>query len=303
MIERHPISPDMRLHPLRAQDLTASDIGAAIGVDPYKSKLALWAEKSGLLMASADNPMMRRGRWLEGAVVAALRDEFPDWDFLYPPRVYLRDPESRLGATPDAFATDGDQIVNVQLKVIAKPEFERRWAMGPPMAYVLQTLTEGMLAEADRSLLAALVIDTYSAELHLAEVPRHAAAEARLHDIAAAFWASVNTGQPPPADVSRDAETVAAMFPQSAPEPVLDLSGDNRLPDLLDLRAVLKESITEFEKTVAGIDSEVKCKLGEAERAFLPGWKISWKTQTRAACVIAESSFRVLRVTRAKEEA
>ena len=289
---------------LRTLDLTASDIGAACGLDPYKSRLALWAEKSGLLLPDADSPIMRRGRWLECAVVAALRDEHPDWDIRYPLGLYLRDTEHRLGATPDAVAeTDQPGLTNIQLKVVAKPEFEKRWADGPPAPYVLQTLCEGMLMDADRSLIAALVVDAYHADLHLAEVPRHAAAESRLHDIAAAFWDSVRTGRRPAVEPARDAETVAAMFPQSDPGQVLDLSGDNRLGGLLPQRARLKLWQGEVAKALEGIDDEIKCKLGEAEKALLPGWKITWKTQSRKEAIIPASTFRVLRVTEQEEAA
>ena len=136
-------------------------------------------------------------------------------------------------------------------------------------------------------------------------MPRHAAAEQRLRDIAAAFWARIARGERPPADVERDAETVAAMYPISVPEPVLDLSGDNRLADLLPARAMLKAEIAGLEKDVEKLDTEIKDKLGPHETAMLPGWKIIWKTQYREAAVIPAHTRRPLLVSavEAKEEA
>lgn len=42
-----------------------SDIGAVLGINPYKSRLQLWLEKTGQLEPGADNPHTRRGRELE----------------------------------------------------------------------------------------------------------------------------------------------------------------------------------------------------------------------------------------------
>lgn len=298
MIERHAIrARSAEWHALRAQDLTASDLGAAVGCDPYKSPLRLYAEKAGLLLSQGDSPIMRRGRWLESAVIAALMEENPSWEIRYPLDLYLRDPQARLGATPDAFAiTDEPGVTNVQMKVVSRPVWERDWAGGPPMPYLLQTLAEGMLAEADRSLLVALVVDTYSAELAYHPVPRHPAAEIKLVTLAETFWENIRTGQRPAADFALDAETVDQLFPQSQPEPVLDLSADNRLPALLETRRALKQRIADDERVVRELDTEIKDKVGAAEIAMLPGWKITWKTQTRKEHVVPESTFRVLRV-------
>jgi len=302
MIERHAIPPGMRLHPLRATDLTASDIGAAVGVDPYKSRLALYAEKTGMLMPQADNNAMRRGRWLEAAVLSAIREENPDWE-VRPANIYLRDPQLRLGATPDALAaTDQPGVTNIQCKVVNRPSYERDWAAGPPLHYQLQTLAEGMLLRADQSLIAALVIDTYSAELYLHPVPRHEAAEARVEAIAIRFWEDVAAGRMPAPDYARDAETIAAMFPTSVPEPVLDLSADNRIHELLDLRERLKVEQGNAEACLREVETEIKAKLGEHERATLPGWNISWKTQHRKESIVKAHDRRPLIITETEEK-
>lgn len=305
-VVRFPITDRSTWLQWRANDLTASDIGAAVGLDPYKTPLKLYAEKTGLLMPDGDNPQMRRGRWLEAAVLEAIREEHPDWE-VRPANVYLRDGALRLGASPDALAaTDEPGVTNIQCKVVARPTYETKWVDGPPMHYQLQTLTEGMLLDAARSYVAALVIDTYTAELYLHRVNRHAAAELRVREIAAEFWSNVASGKRPAADYRQDAETVAAMFPQSEPEKVLDLSGDNQLAVLLPHREALREMIAIDQQKLAEMDTEIKAKLGEAEQAVLPGWKITWKTQQRKAYTVAEGTTRPLRVTEVpitKEEA
>lgn len=300
--EQHPIPQGERLHHLRGQDMTASDLGALAGVDPYKTPLQLYAEKTGQLPGPPDNVMMRRGRWLEPAVIEAIREEHPDWE-VRRLKTYFRDPALRIGATPDSIIqTDEPGLTNCQLKVVAAPEFARHWSDDPPMRYILQTLCEGMLMDVERSLLAALVISTYSADLHLFAVSRHASAERRIRTLVEQFWDNVASGRRPAADYGRDAATLAAIYPQSVPEPVLDLTGDNLLPERLNERLMLKTGIGVMEERVSEIDTEIRDKLGEAERADLPGWKLSLKTQHRKEHVVPATSYRVLRVTRLAEE-
>lgn len=297
-VEVHAVTDRASWLALRSQDLTASDIGAACGLDPYKSRLALYAEKTGLLMPQGDNNAMRRGRWMEAAVLEAIRDENPDW-VVDKAHVYLRDPALRLGATPDAFAQTGivPGLTNVQCKVVNRPGYERDWVDGPPMGYMLQTLAEGMLLDAPANIIAALVVDTYTADLFLHHLPRHPGAEERIRWVAATFWANVAAGRVPAADETQDAGVVNALYPQSEADPVLDLSSDNMIRALLAERSTAKTIVKVEQQRVDEIDVLIKEKLGKHERAELPGWKISWKTQHKKEQIVAASTFRALRVT------
>lgn len=297
-VEVHAVADRAQWLALRSQDLTASDIGAAVGVDPYKSRLALYAEKTGLLMPQGDNNAMRRGRWMEAAVLEAIRDENSDWR-VEKANVYLRDPVLRLGATPDALAQTGivPGLTNVQCKVVNRPAYDRDWVDGPPIGYMLQTITEGMLLDAPANIVAALVVDTYTADLFLHHLPRHAGAEERIREVAASFWANVAAGRVPAADETLDAEVVNALYPQSETDPVLDLSEDNMIRSLLAERLTAKVIVKVEQQRVDEIDVLIKEKLGKHERAELPGWKISWKTQHRKEQIVAASTFRALRIS------
>jgi predicted phage-related endonuclease len=250
---------------------------------------------------------MRRGRWLEAAALEALRETMPGWSFERA-NVYMRDPEVRLGATPDALATDPEhpgQIVNVQLKTVSRPTYERDWSDNDaPIGYILQTIAEGYLLGANRNLLVALVIDTYSADIAVRAIPRHPAAEQKIRSIAASFWADVAAGHPPAPDFSKDRDTIAAMFPRPEPEKVVDLSSDNRLAEILADREAVKILIKHQSAQVDEIDAEVKFKMGDAEVAELPGWRLTWKEETKEykAREAYSSTSRVLRVKQIEEK-
>jgi predicted phage-related endonuclease len=55
MIERWPITDRAAWIQWRLLDVTASDVPALFGADPYKTRLGVWAEKRGLVPPIADN--------------------------------------------------------------------------------------------------------------------------------------------------------------------------------------------------------------------------------------------------------
>ena len=300
--ERHPIVDRASWLAMRLQDVTASDVAAVCNADPRRSALAVYVEKIGLLPPKGDDQIMQRGRWFEAVFPAALADERPSWKVLAP-KVYLRDPELRLGATPDLVAEDAQrygELGNVQCKVVSRPVFESDWVGGPPLWIELQALTEMLLLDAAWGAVAALVVDTYSAKLRIFPVHRHAGAEARIVAAVHQFWEDVAAGRQPPVRKPEDAEAIAALHPRDRGT-ILDLTGDNETPGLLDERQRLKGEIGEREERVAVIDGAIKAKLGDAAEATLPVWKISYRTQRRAERVLPAWEGRVLRVTDRRE--
>lgn len=273
----------------RKQDVTASEIAALFGAHPYKSPLQMFADKTGRSPEIGDNAAMRRGRILEPAVAEAWFEEYGER--LTKCGDYYRDTDLRIGATPDYVRENGEPC---EMKTVA-PEKWAEWGEAPPFAYTLQTLTQAMLMNAPRGWLA-IMVDNRSKEFHRFEVPRHATAEAKMIERVASFWRSVAADEMPPADYSKDAAALAAMFPRDNGE-TLDLTGDNRLPEMLARRAELKAQIAIAEAEAELIDAELKAKIGPASEATLPGWKVTLKAQTRPERVMPASTFRVLRVT------
>lgn len=222
-VERIPVTDRASWLAMRSQDVTASDVAAVCGVDPYRSPLKVWAEKSGVISPDGDNATLKRGRWLEAAVIEATREERPAWD-LRRARVYLRDSSIRLGATPDAVALDPQRqgIGAVQCKTVRRDVYERDWIeLEPgvaiaPLGYQLQTLTEAMLVGAAWASVVALVIDAGGgAEFVEAPVLRHVEAEDRIRAAVARFWADMDAGRQPPVTFRQDSEVVSALYPKA----------------------------------------------------------------------------------------
>lgn len=301
MIEKHPIRDRASWLAMRRGDLTASDIGAVCGVDEYRTALSVFTDKMGQGVIN-ETAIMQRGRWLEAAAAEALIECYPNWD-IRNPNLYIRDPQVRLGCTPDRLGEDADEpgIINLQIKTVSRPTFER-WDGVPPMSYTLQTACEGMLVDARTSYLAAFVISTFEADLVLFEVPRHAGAEIRIKQTAVDFWHDIELGRVPRPDFRRDSDVIAALYSQQKPGTAIDLSGSNRIREVLETRDKLKETIKAASEEVSALDAEIKYELGECEKATLPGWRVSWKVQTRKAFTVPENTTRVLRVTKETED-
>src|SRR5262245_51917284 len=214
----------------RTQFVNASEIAILAGYNKEISPLRLWAQKTGELEATEQTAMMKRGILLEDAVIQMVREERPDLD-IFKPEVYFSDPHSRMGCTPDAVGVtdDGDHII-IQCKVIAKPIFENKFPVDDngnrvaPMDYTLQTLAEMMVTGYDRGILAVMVLDAFSNDLHLFDIDRHPTAEAKIREIVTSYWDAVDNGREPKADYTKDARLLSVLFPPDVKQPPLDLS-------------------------------------------------------------------------------
>jgi predicted phage-related endonuclease len=213
--------------------------------------------------------------------------------------VFLRCSDRHLGATPDSINAAGEPV---EIKCVARSVFDAEWDGEPPLHYQLQALTQAILLDAPRAWLAAFLVNDWRAELRTFELPRHPEAEERIVAKAAEFWARVARRDPPAAVYGRDSEALTALYPREEPGKVIDLSGDNLLPGMLDERATLKAEIKAAEARCGEIDDEIKSKLGDAETALLQGWKLTWKQQHRREVVIPAKSFRVLRIAERKDK-
>src|SRR5262252_7354985 len=152
-IERVPLDDVPREEWLerRRHYINASETPIVVGEAQWGSLANLYAEKKGLRPPSAETPVMKRGRQLEGAAFGILAEERPEWE-IYRAKVHVIDKEKRQACTPDglARAPDRDGIGVVQAKVVARNIFRHKWLENPedpieygqatpPGAYRIQT--------------------------------------------------------------------------------------------------------------------------------------------------------------------
>ena len=118
-----------------------------------------------------------------------------------------------------------------------------------------------------------------------------------------AFWQNVDLGIEPEPDFAKDTDTIKAMWKrESEPDRMIDLSGDNRLPELLEEREALKRSEKMARERIESINSQIIYAMKDAAVATgINGWRISYKTSHFKSYTVAERDARVLRITDQRE--
>jgi len=297
-IEWIPITSEQQWLALRADDITASKMGAVFGLDPFTSRLEYWNHLRGVLpLAEPNEDIAARGRWFEPAVHRAISEKYPDWTF-EKGTVYLRDAEAGIGATPDYFiATPERKRGILECKTVAPLAWERNWDDGVPLYVSLQLATCMMLDESDFGIVAALIIDPYKPRL--IDFPldeRHAKTEERIRSGAAAFWRDVKAGTEPTPDFARDLDLIKRLVPRERAESVLDLRADNRLPTLCATVLDASQEISKQQKRKDEAEAEIRAMAGDNEITLAHDYVIKLRTVHRKAYSVAETSYRPLKI-------
>lgn len=282
---------------LREQDVTASVAGALLGVHPYKSRYGLWMNKAGRVSADVkENVAMIRGRRMERPALEILGEDRPRWK-IEQPNVYLRAPELRIGATPDAYAVDPKRkgFGNVQVKTTTTQGFKKGWhnehgEVEPPLWIAIQTIQEAKLAGASWACVVVLVMDL-GLTLEVIDVPIHEGVFARVVSETQEFWKSIKDGVPPDPDYGADGALISAMYAEDNGREV-DLTGDNMLPAILPEREAIRQRMIADKGRLAEIDAEIAHKVGDFERAIVDGWLIRRPIVSRKGFFVEPTSYR-----------
>jgi predicted phage-related endonuclease len=299
MIEQIQITSREQWLAARQQDITASAAGALLGLHPYQTAFGLWAEKTGLVSSDgATSPAMQRGLELEPIAIARLAKLHPTWS-VERPNAYYRDPEARLGATPDCLVNDPerDGWGCVQIKSVEPSAFREHWCeddeIRPPLWIACQVIVEAHLVGADWAAVAALVIG-YGIDLHVIDVPIHAAIITRIKDETRKFWQMIEEGREPEPDYGRDAHLIEQLF--ARPEEIeVDLSADNELPEAVAEYQTLGKSIAEISELRKARRAEILHKMGNATKARIATGTITAKSIKRKGYVVEPSSYRAIK--------
>jgi len=299
MIERRKITDRAEWLEWRKRDVTASTVGGLFGCHPYVTALRLYAEKRGTEFEPLDdNKILRRGRWLEPAIGKAVGEMEPAWQ-LTPATEYYRDPDLRLGATPDFLLLDEQGRGGVlQAKTAAPHIYQRDWQGGkePPLWILLQAATEMLLTDTQFAVVAVMVVDPFSLDVTLSRFERGAAVEEKIIRQVKKFWQMVEAGEEPEPDFGRDDAVIRALHPRADRGSLLDLRSSNEVMDMLVRRADANAKIGELENEKKMIEAELRYRLGDHESALVDGFKVTYKNVHMPERIIPGSDNRQLRI-------
>lgn len=248
----------------RRDKIGGSEAAAACGVDPYRSRVMLWAEKTGRI-ERPETEAMRWGTLLEPVVYAELERRGIEL-MPCPAEEWRHDSIPWLTGHPDAFAVlDGERAVCEVKTTGAWTAHDWTSDVGAPLNALMQVHHYFVLTGLRIGLLACLVAGQ---RLELREVRRDEAVIEEMLALEEDFLRYVRTDRPPPPDGSDSAhDAIRALHPTGNGKTVR-LSGET-WRDVLELRERKAQAAT-VKAQAAELQQRIELAMGDAEHAVSP---------------------------------
>jgi putative phage-type endonuclease len=258
---------------LRTKDLTSTDVAALFGLSPYKTAFELFHEKrDGQVVKLKPNERMKWGNRFESAIAHGVAED-NNWT-VQPLKVYMRDPDARLGSSFDFEITSllhGKCIL--EIKNVDSLQYMRKWrddgagGIEAPEHIELQIQHQMLVSGYQHCALVAMVggnspkvvFRKYDPEIGQAIMAR-----------AAAFWASIEANEPPSADYSRDADLIAQIYSQANEGELFDANADVEVATLVENYKEATASREHFDTMANKYKAQILERVTTAEKIIGP---------------------------------
>lgn len=276
-------------------------VAAILGISPYSSPWAEWARIVGLVPDDDDSERFALGRDLEAGLALAFRRKTGLWiggaqAEIHHPRFPM------MVGHIDGLAYDGLRInadVSDAVSIVEhKTQFGPAWDE-VPAHYQAQAQFYMWLTGLERCWFSVL-FSGFRYEVY--ELKADRADQALIAWRAWRFWHDhCVTGTPPATDGS-DAtlRAIAAVYPDHVEGKTIEL--DDFAQSVLTRWLIAKQTARREDLMAKECEAALKTILGDAEEGTIDGERVvTWRQQTRAGHHVAESTFRVLRPVKPKE--
>lgn len=258
---------------LRGNYIGGSDAGAVVGLNPYKSTYALWAEKTGQTPPFNGNVITEVGSYLEALVADMFMRETGK-------RVRRKNRMMVNDAYPFACA-DVDRVVVgenavLECKTTNSPPAMRKFKHGEyPESWYCQMMHYMAVGGYERAYLGVLI---GCREFQWFVLDRDEEEIRALMEAESEFWQMVLDKKPPAPDGSKSStDTLSLLLPDSNEDVVSLFSYDGDLGRYLEIADQIKVLKTEQDE----IANHIKAFMGDAGRGESEKYRISFSTQTR----------------------
>ena len=256
----------------RLKGIGGSDAGAVIGVNPYKSRYALWCEKTGRVSNDSDNEAMRLGRDLEQYVVerfcekTGLKAKKSGYSFQHPDYPFMLANVDRLIVGEKA------GLECKTTSALSRTKYDKG---DIPASYYVQCMHYMAVTGLKKWYLAVLVLGK---DFHIFEINRDEEEIQALIEAEADFWDSVvNDTEPPVDDAKSTSEALASRYSSVKEYDPVDLTDCNTETEIL---INIKRQIKELEQTEREYENLIKSKLADNEQGYTDRYRIAWKEST-----------------------
>ena len=260
---------------VRKGGIGSSDAAAAIGLNPYKSQLELWLEKTGRVDSAGEHLGIDDPRFwgvlLEPYVAVAYQQKTNR-------RVRRLNAVLQHPTLPFMLANIDREVVgssDVQvLECKTAGEFgSKLWKDGVP-EYVQLQVQHQLAVTGKAAADVAVLICGQKLEIH--RVERDDEVIARLMVLESHFWSHVESDTPPPADGSESAAR-ALRHLYRGNDTTLDFTGNAELGNTFDALASLGEEIAAMEREAERLKQVIQQAMGDASKAAFANGVVTFK--------------------------
>ena len=282
----------------RRKGIGGSDISSLLGLNPWRSPLALYYDKVGENEDEEESIAMELGKELE----PFLRQKFEKWMTDNEGLVIEVEEEPFMMQHPEfewalanidgKFEHSEKGLCGLELKTTN--EFARKdWEDDELPVYYFLQIQWYMGVTGIQNFYVGYLIGNRKFDAKL--VPRNDEVIEEIFKQAKDFWHDHVLAKVPPAPsgIGSDTDTLKKMYP------VEDYGNIVELHDYQDKRDKYKELMgqrKELDQEIEAIKQEFMAAMGEAEMAMVGGKKVTWKTINKKGFYVKPSSSRQLRI-------
>ena len=280
---------------VRKQGIGSSDAAAAVGLNPYKSQLELWLEKTG---RDTSLPKLDPQDEESPAYWGNVLEPIVAWHYskrscnrVRRINAVLQHPDPKLPwmlANIDREVIGAEDVQILECKT-AGINGARLWKEGVPEYVQLQVMHQ-LAVTGKQAADVAVLLGGQNLEIH--RIERDESMIARLIDLERLFWDYVVSDTPPPADGTASAEAaLRCLYPEDNGQ-ILDFSQHVELATTyLELKAV-RQSIAQQETREAQLKQVLQQAMGVATRAEFAEGYISWKKSKDSTMLDVEQMLK-----------
>lgn len=259
----------------RKGGIGSSDAAAAVGLNPYKSQLELWLEKTGRAAGSEDSPGMESPMY---------------WGTLLEPYVaqaYQQKTNRRVRKVNAVLQhpTFPFMLANIDREIVGSPEVQilecktagefGSWLWRDGVPEYVQLQVQHQLAVTGKAA-ADVAVLLCGQQLEIHRIERDEDVIARLIVLEARFWEHVETDTPPPADGSASADkALRQLYPGGGD--TLDFSEDQRLSGAFAELVTLRRELETKEGQAELLKQTLQQAMGDAARAVFASGEVTYR--------------------------
>ena len=263
---------------VRKGGIGSSDAAAAVGLNPYKSQLQLWMEKTGrdsglpAVDPRDTNSPMYWGTLLEPIVATHYCQR--TGHRVRRINAVLQHPEHPwMLANIDREVTGASDVQILECKT-AGINGARLWKDGVPEYVQLQVMHQLAVTGKQAADVAVLL---GGQELQVFRIARDEELIAQIIALEQQFWGYVERDQQPPADGSDSADlALRCLYPRDSGA-TLDWSSDLEMSGVFSDLLAVREMITTQSALEAQLKQRIQQRMGDASRAVFETGEVSWK--------------------------